>query len=205
MPEKTVRETVYGSFKKHAHALLYSRLMPLWLVVLSFFENTVLLVPVEPLFIPAMAMRRRWAFAYAGLLTFGCVLGALATYWIAAASFEPLVEPAMHAGGIMDDFESVRDDINERGFWALFIVGVSPIPFQLGTVGAGVVGMPLPEFVAAIALSRALRYFALAGLVYAVGWRAQDLIKRYETELIIGSLVLFVAIIVGGWAISRTL
>lgn len=205
MPEETASSPAYRGFKKHAHALLYSRLMPLWLVVLSFLENTILLFPVEPLFIPAMAMRRRWAFAYAGLLTFGCVLGALATYWIAAAAFEPLVEPAMQAGGIMDDFETVRDDIKERGFWALFIVGISPIPFQLGTVGAGVVGMSLPEFAAAIALSRGVRYVALAALVYAVGWQAQDLIKRYETELIIGSLILFVAIIVGGWAISRTL
>ena len=179
--------------------------MPFWLVVLSFFENTILLVPVEPLYIPAMAMRRRWAMIYAALLTLGCVLGALATDWVAAAAFEPLVQPAMHAGGIMDNFEAVREDIKERGFWALFIVGVSPIPFQLGTVAAGVVGVPLPEFIAAITLSRALRYFALAGLVYAVGWQAQDLIKRYESELIIGSLVLFVVIIVGGLAIGRLL
>ena len=99
-------------------------------------------MPVEPLYIPAMAMRRRWAMIYAALLTLGCVLGALATYWVAAAAFEPLVQPAMHAGGIMDNFEAVREDIKERGFWALFIVGVSPIPFQLGTVAAGVVGVP---------------------------------------------------------------
>jgi len=179
--------------------------MPLWLVVLSFLENTILLFPVEPLFIPVMAMRRRWAFLYAGLLTLGCVLGALATYWIAAAAFDSIVEPAMRAGGILDEFASVRDDVKERGFWALFIVGVSPIPFQLGTVGSGVVGLPLGEFVAAIALSRALRYFALAGMVYAVGRRAEHLIERYESELLVGALVVCVLIVVGGWALSRTL
>lgn len=177
--------------------------MPVWLVVLSFFENTILLVPIEPLFVPVMAMRRNRAFGYAALLTLGCVLGAVATYWAAAAAFEPLVEPAMRAGGILGDFESVRSDIQDGGFWALFVVGVTPIPFQLGTVASGVIRLPLTDFIAAVAISRALRYFALAGLVYAVGERAEDLIDRYETEIAIGALVLFAALVAGGWLVSR--
>ena len=177
--------------------------MPVWLVVLSFFENTILLLPIEPLLIPVMAMRRGFAFVYAGLLTLGCVLGAVATYWAAAAAFEPLVEPAMRAGGILGDFESVRGDIQDRGFWALFVIGVTPVPFQLGTVASGVIGLSLADFIAAVTLSRAVRYFALAGLVYAIGWRAEDLIERYESEIAIGAVVLFALILVGGWLAAR--
>lgn len=206
MPEPaTEAQRTESGFRQRIRAVLHSRFMPVWLVVLSFFENTILLVPIEPLLIPVMAMRRGWAFAYAGLLTLGCVLGAVATYWAAAAAFEPLVEPAMRAGGILGEFEAVRGNIQDRGFWALFFIGVTPVPFQLGTVASGVVGLPLADFVAAVTLSRALRYFALAGLVYWVGRRAEDLIERYESEIAIGAVVLVGLIIAGGWMAARLL
>ena len=203
MPEIRSRANQPTGLKEWIRRLLHSRRMPVWLVVLSFFENTILLLPIEPLLIPVMAMRRGFAFVYAGLLTLGCVLGAVATYWAAAAAFEPLVEPAMRAGGILGDFESVRGDIQDRGFWALFVIGVTPVPFQLGTVASGVIGLSLADFIAAVTLSRAVRYFALAGLVYAIGWRAEDLIERYESEIAIGAVVLFALILVGGWLAAR--
>ena len=186
-------------------ALLHSRLMPVWLVVVSFLENTVLPIAIEPLVIPVMAARRRQAFFFAFLLALGSLLGALAAYGAASALFEPLVKPALASGGMLAGFDAVRADVDERGFWALFAIGVTPVPFQLGTVAAGLLGMPLAEFVAAVVLARGLRYAGLAVLVFVIGARAGRLIARYETEMTVGFFMLFLALLLGGWAFAGSL
>lgn len=190
-------------FRQRVNAVLHSRLMPLWMVVLSFLENSILLFPMEVLFIPVMAARRKQAFMLAGLLTLGCILGAVVTYLAAAWLFEWLVEPLMHAGNVYAEYDAVKDDVLDNGFWGMFMIGVTPVPFQLGTVAAGVARMPFGEFILAVGLSRGLRYTALAVLVYVVGAKAEALIEKYQMEIAIGSILLFVALFGGGWLVSN--
>lgn len=192
-----------GAFRQRVNAVLHSRLMPFWLVTISFLENSVLLVAMEPLFIPVMAARRKQAFFMAGLLTLGCVLGAAATYAVSAALFEPVVEPLMRFANVYNDYDAVTEEVKENGFWAMFFIGLTPFPFQLGTVAAGVVRMPVGDFVAAVALSRGLRYSAEAALVYMVGARAETLLEKYEAEIAVGCVILFGLLLAGGWLFSR--
>lgn len=190
-------------FRQRIDAILHSRFMPAWLVVISFLENSVLLFPMEPLFIPVMAARRKQAFFLAGLLTLGCVLGAAATYLAAAWLFDALVEPLMYATHVYGEYQAVQDDIRDNGFWAMFLIGITPVPFQLGTVAAGVAGMPFGEFVLAVALSRGLRYNAEAALVYVIGGKAEAFIEKYEVEIAVGCVLLFVGLFGGGWVVSH--
>lgn len=174
------------------HRLLHSRWVLFWIPVLSALENTILLIVIEPLFIPVMAARRYSAFLIAALLVLGCVAGAVATYFAAYYAYEPLIEPALRAVNLAESFAAISEDIEQRGFWALFLVGVPPVPFQLGTVASGVLKLPLADFIAAVALSRSLRYFGLALLVHIVGRRAERLVQRYEAEFALACLVVFV-------------
>lgn len=177
--------------------------MPFWLVLVSFLENSILLFPMEPLFIPVMAARRKQAFFLAALLTLGCVLGAGATYLAAAWLFDSVVEPLMYATHVFAEYKAVQADIRDNGFWAMFLIGVTPVPFQLGTVAAGVAGMPVGEFLLAVVLSRGLRYNAEAALVYFIGAKAQHFIEKYEVEIAVGSTALFVTLFGGGWLIAH--
>lgn len=191
-----------SAFRRRVAALLHSPRMPFWLVIVSFLENSILLLPMEPLLIPVMVANRRRVFYIAALLTLGCVLGAAATYWLAAMAYEPLIGPALDMVGLREKFHGVRDDVQANGFWALFVIGVTPIPFQLGTVAAGLVRIPFETFLAAVVLARGLRYSAEAGLVYFAGARAETLIEKYEAEIAVGCLILFGVLVAGGWLLS---
>ena len=200
--ENPEKQTV---FHRRVAGLLHSRFMPLWLVVVSFFENSILLLPMEPLFIPVMAANRERAFVLAGLLTLGCVLGAAATYWVTIWAYEPLIGPALDAVDLRQKFYGVRDEVQAKGFWALFVIGVTPIPFQLGTVAAGVVRIPFEVFLAAVTLSRGIRYCAAAAFIYWAGKRAEKWLEKYEVEIAVGFGLLFLAIVVGGWVVAYLL
>ena len=45
-------------------------------------------------------------------------------------------------------------------------------------------------------LSRSIRYFALAFLVMLVGERAEDLLEKHESELMISGVLFFVGFVV---------
>ncbi|SME99925.1 hypothetical protein SAMN06296036_10354 [Pseudobacteriovorax antillogorgiicola] len=132
----------------------------------------------------------------AGMLTLGSVLGGIAAYGLAYSMFEPILEPILKYFELLKEFEGIKADLEDQCYWSLFLVGVTPVPFQLGTLSAGLIGMRLDGFIAVIAISRGIRYFGLAALVRVFGSRLEKILDRYETPLMIGFLLIFVGLIV---------
>lgn len=162
--------------------------------VLGFLEGSFVLFPVEPLAVPMMAARLSRAWVVSLWMLAGNVLAGLLMYALGALLFEPVIEPLLRAFAVEDDYARASESLRENAFLALFVVGVTPFPFQAGTAAAGAAGVSLPLFVAAVTLSRGIRYLALAGLVMLVGSRAPGLIERHERTIFIAGVVLFIAI-----------
>lgn len=164
--------------------------------VLSFLESTVLPVPIEALAVPLMVGHPARAMALAGILWIGCILGATCFYLAGFTLADPIVRPVLDALGLLPAFETMTADLTRSGlFWTVFLVSVTPAPLQLATLGAGAVaGNPL-VFLAAVALSRAIRYFGLALLAGLVGRRIERLKVRKRT--LVGLLA---AVMLAAWA-----
>ncbi len=162
----------------------------------ALIECTVVPITIELFVAPLMATSRR-PFLIAHVILIGTLAGALLGYWLGAVSFEPLIKPALEWAGWMDEFSAYEADLRANGFWAVFLVGLTPIPFQIGTVGAGLVGYSLPLFCVAVLASRAIRYYAVALLAWYLGRRAKAFLENY------GTLVLFVgtAVLVLGYLV----
>lgn len=157
----------------------------------AFLETTILPVPFELLLVPVMLARPRWLWAMAGAALAGCLVGTLAGYLVGAFALESVgrtVLPWLGADGLLEGFTT---RLNRDGFWALVLVGFTPVPVQVATLAAGVAGYPLASFLLAMLLSRALRYFALAWLVARFGERTLRIIRRHRrTALLAGTLLI---------------
>lgn len=165
--------------------------------VLGFLEGSFVVFPMEPLFIPMMAARHRRAWVLALWLLAGNVLGALLMYAFGALLLEPVMEPLIRFLDLQSEYDRARSDLKKHGFVSLFLVGITPFPFQVGTAAAGAVNLALPVFIAAVTVSRGIRYMALAALVMLIGTRSQALIERHERAIFTAGVLLFVAI--SGW------
>ena len=168
-----------------------------WIVSLSFLENTVLPIAIEPVILPVMAAWRDRVWQIAIALLLGAVLGGLAAYGVGALFFETVGRPALAAAGFGDDVRVALQKLEKNGFWAIFVAGISPFPYQIGTITAGFAGYSLPLFVIAITASRGLRYIALALLVCLLGRTAQDFIDRHKGPVILGGMGLCVLLALG--------
>lgn len=165
-------------------------------VLIGFVENTIVVVPAEPIFLPIMALRRKQAWLVAAALLLGNVLGGLVMYWLGAAFADDAIQPLVSMLDAQQAYDETLTKLQEDGFATLFMIGVTPFPFQVGVAAAGAAGYPVMLFIIAVTLSRSIRYFALAALVMAVGEKAEHMLKRHELELMIVGGILFVAFVI---------
>lgn len=165
--------------------------------VLGFLEASFVVFPMESLFIPMMAARHARAWVVALWLLAGNVPGALLMYGLGALFLEPVIEPLIRFLDLQSEYDKARADLEENGFISLFMVGVTPIPFQVGTAAAGAIKLALPVFMLAVTVSRFIRFMALAMLVMLIGTRSQSFIERHERGIFIAGALVFVAI--SGW------
>ncbi len=153
-------------------------------------DGSFLPVPAEPFVFPVMAAHARRAPMMAVAMLAGCLLGCFAFYLLAMAAGEAIVEPLMQSFGMAKSFERHVADLRENAFLTLAIIGFSPIPLKIGTIGAGVVGVDPATFIAAMALSRGARYGLVALAAMAVGQRGHDFFVRHFWGVMLGMLAL---------------
>ncbi len=143
-----------------------------WLAVVSFTESCCFIIPPDIMLAPMTLAKPEKAWFYAGLTTIASVLGGLAGYLIGMFAFQ-IVEPWIISFGYQEAYQTVENWFSEWGFWAIFIAGFTPIPFKLFTIAAGVASMALFPFVLGATISRGLRYFLEAGLMWWGGERLE--------------------------------
>lgn len=160
---------------------------------IGFLEGSFIVVPMEPVFIPLMVLKRKKAWLIASLLLLGNVIGGLLMYWLGALLADDVIQPLVSMFDADQGYDDTVRKLREEGFATLFMIGVTPFPFQVGTAAAGAAGYSLPLFIAAVALSRSIRFFAIAFLVMLIGEKANHFLKKHDVELFIAGLIMFAA------------
>lgn len=164
--------------------------------LIGFLENTIILFAMEPLFLPAMAARGREAWKIAAALLFGNVLAGIAMYFLGMWANDAILQPIFSYFDANASYDNMVASMAEDGFWPLFLVGVTPIPFQFGAAAAGAAGYSFLFFLLAVTISRSIRYFAEAGLIMVLGKRGEEWIERHELEIFILGIGIFVGMAV---------
>lgn len=178
----------------HRHALW-------WLAIVAFLESSVFPIPPDVLMIPMILARPSRAFVIAGVALVASVLGGMLGYAIGAFFYDSIGQPVLAAMGKTDAMEAFNTRFNDFGFWAVLTAGVTPFPYKVITIMSGWTGMPLATFVATSILARALRFFAVAGLLWYFGDPVRDFIERRLGLM----FTLFVALLIGGFVLVRYL
>lgn len=164
----------------------------IYLAVLSFTESSFFPIPPDVMLMPMCLAKPRKGWGYAALCTLFSVLGGMAGYLIGKLAFD-WIEPWLMASRYADTFSHAVASFETWGFWYILVAGFTPIPYKVFTISAGVVGMPLPAFVAGSIAGRGGRFFLVAGLIRLGGEDIANRLRRYVD--MIGWIVLALAVI----------
>ena len=182
-------------------ALASSRYAVAALAVVAFAESAFFPLPPDLLLIPMILARPRQAFLLAGLCTVMSVLGGFLGYAIGYFLFDAIGRPILEFYHAMDRYEALKAGFAHWGVWIIIIKGLTPIPYKLVTIASGVVRFPIVPFAFASLVSRSLRFFLLAALLWRFGEPVREFIER--RLMLVTSL--FALALVGGFVVLRYL
>ena len=171
------------------------------LVLLAFAEASVFPIPLDPLLIALCLGAPGRSFRIAGWATLASVAGGIGGYAIGAGAWSALGDFffASVPGVTPEAFAAVQGLYDRWDFRAVFLAGLTPIPYKIFALSAGVFAINFPVFVMASVLSRALRFCLLAGLIWRFGTPVTRFIDRYFglLTLLFGILLLLGFVLVG--------
>ncbi len=171
------------------------------LLVLTFAESSFFPIPPDPLLVALCIAAPRRSFFFAAAATAGSVMGGVAGYWIGAGGWHIAQDFFFtYVPGVSPEaFGRVQALYDRWDFWAIFMAGLTPIPYKVFTLSAGVFRISFPIFVIASVLSRGLRFFVVAALIHRYGAPISDFIDRHFNRLTIA----FGALIVLGFMVIQ--
>ena len=178
-----------------------SRRAPWALALVSFIESSFFPIPPDVMLIPMVLSRREkaWWYATHRHRCLGARRPARLRHRLLLLRHDRAADPEIlrpeHA---LDSFIAF---VHTYGCAAVIIKGMTPIPFKVVTIAAGVAKMDLLAFIGASIIARAMRFYLVAGLLYFFGEPIREFIER---RLMLVTTV-FVVLLVGGFVAIRYL
>lgn len=166
--------------KQFGQRLIHSKYMLPGIGFASFLESTVVPIPLETILLPLMQAKRKQIFVISTMALAGCILGALAGYTIGYFIIDTIGDQIVSLISTQEQFEEVKQQMQQKGFWFVLTVGIAPVPFQIAMLAAGTLKYSLLFFLLATTISRAVRYYGIGLLVYWAGNKAQDYFERHK-------------------------
>ena len=167
----------------------------------AFIESSVFPIPPDVMLVPMVLARPNNAWVYAAICTVGSVIGGIAGYAIGYFLFDLIGQPILRFYGYADRFNEFARLFNEYGPWILLIKGMTPFPYKVLTILAGMTQMAVVPFILASIAARAMRFFLVAMLLY---WFGEPIKEFIEKRLSLVTTV-FVILLVGGFAAIKLL
>ncbi|MDA0330227.1 MAG: VTT domain-containing protein [Gemmatimonadetes bacterium] len=164
------------------------------LFIIALAESSFFPIPPDPLLLALCLGAIKKSFRFAAVATLASVVGGIIGYGIGAGAWHLLQDWffAYVPGVTPEAFDGVKGLYDRFGFAAVFLAGLTPIPYKVFTISSGVFSINFGVFVVASILSRGLRFFVLAALIYRFGEPIGAFIDRHFNKLVIVFGMLFV-------------
>jgi len=165
------------------------------LAVVSFAESSVFPVPPDVMLCPMILARPDRAYFYAAVCTVASVLGGILGYCIGYF----LTDVGMALLRLLGHSEGLAEFQHWFDRWGLAVIlikGLTPVPYKLVTIAAGLAQFSFPAFLAASVVTRGGRFFLEAWILRRWGPAMLEMVeKRLALWSIIGIVVLVGAIV----------
>ena len=171
------------------------------LLIVSFAESSFFPIPPDILLIPMILAQPQRAVRLAARCRRSSVAGGLLGYAIGYFLFDAIGRPILEYNHAMASYETLKAGFAEWGVWIIILKGMTPIPYKLITIASGVAHFDLAAFIGASIVSRSLRFFLVAALLWYFGETARRFIERRLTLV----TTVFAVALVGGFVALRYL
>jgi len=159
----------------------------------AFLESSIFPIPPDIMLIPMILALRNRAWLLASICAIASVAGGLSGYALGYYLFDSIGEQLVQLYGYESKLINFKEYYKEWGGWIVGIGGITPLPYKLVAIGSGAAGLDPIVFLVASALSRGLRFFIVAALIWYFG---PSIRKFFEQHF--GIMIVLILIIMAG-------
>jgi membrane protein YqaA with SNARE-associated domain len=169
------------------------------LAAVSFAEASFFPIPPDLLLIPMVLAARQRAWLLAAVCTIASVAGGFLGYAIGYFALEAIGQPLLRLYGGEARYHELEALYQQWGAWLIIIKGATPIPYKLVTIASGAFHFDLATFAICSVITRGIRFFLLAGLLWWFGEPIRLFIEKRLTLV----ATLFVVVVILGFVALR--
>ena len=166
-----------------------------YLCGVSFVESSFFPVPTSLMLAPMVLARPERAWWLASITTITSVAGGVFGYLIGYFLFDQIGYPILEFYHLGEDFVKIQDWFGQYGLWLVLLAGLTPIPYKLFTIAAGVLSLALLPFILASLVGRASQFFLVSTLIWWGSGRIAPMIDKWIEWIGWSVLILTAAII----------
>ncbi len=162
------------------------------LALVAFSESIFFPIPPDPLLLaigiadPSMAI---WA---AALATLASVAGGVVGHYLGRRVGRPLLYKF-----VSEDKVSRAEALFARyGAWAILAAAITPIPYKVFTILAGVMNLRMRPFLLASLVGRSIRIMTVGVLIYLFGESVREFIDHNFELLTVGAMGMMIVMVV---------
>jgi len=155
------------------------------LAIVSFVEASFFPIPPFVLIIGMLSLEKKLSWVKLALIgAVSSVLGGICGYIIGHFLYAYIGAPLVAFYGIGDQIAYLGQLFQDHVFWTIILASLSPIPYKVFTISAGLFFVNLPMFIIASLLGRGVRFLVVSYVADRYGVRAKKFVVEQQKKTI---------------------
>lgn len=162
----------------------------------SLGESCILPLRPDYLLVPMCTVNQEHSFRYAFVTAVGSVIGGVLGYILGLLLLNTVVAGIVSFYGLQEYLALFHLWFTAYDVYIITAAGISPVPFFIVSILSGISGTAVASFITAAALSRSLRYFVMAWLIWRGGTPAKQSVEaNFYPFTMVASIVLILTVV----------
>lgn len=167
------------------------------LAIVAFAESSFFPIPPFVLIIGMLAHEKKPSWLkLAAIGTISSVLGGVFAYILGKFFYGYVGEPLVQFYGIENQIQVLGTHFREHVFATILLASLSPIPYKVFTLSAGLFSVNIWAFIVASLIGRSFRFLAVSYIAMRYGSRAKDIILKQQKYILRFFVFVFIALVV---------
>jgi membrane protein YqaA with SNARE-associated domain len=167
------------------------------LAAIAFADSSFLPIPPDLLLVPMALVRPKQIWSLSIICTVASSLGAVIGYVIGYGLWNLVGARLVELYGYGEGFTAYQRLIEKWGVWIIIAKSLTPIPFKIMAIAAGVAAMSPSAFLASTAVGRALHFAIVASLIVLWGDKVMVIVAKHGRPLTVISVLVLIGLAVG--------
>lgn len=171
------------------------------LALVAFMESSFFPIPPFVLIVAMLSQEKKVSWVRLAIIgTVSSVLGGVFGYFIGSFFYGYIGAPLIAWYGLTAEVNHLGQIFKDHVFLTIFVASLSPLPYKVFTLSAGLFSVNLVSFIIASIVGRSIRFFVVSYLSHRYGVRAKKIImdnqnmSKYILYSLVAAIILYMVL-----------